>query len=152
VTHARSLGTVRLRSIDYRDKPKVDPRYFTDPEGHDMRVMVAGLRKAREIMAQPAMAEWAGAELAPGIDAQSDEELITYVKRTHNTVYHPVGSVRMGAPDDPSAPLDPQLRVKGVQRLRVADASAMPEIVTVNPNITIYMMGEKCAEMIRAGE
>ncbi|QIM18219.1 choline oxidase [Leucobacter coleopterorum] len=151
VTHAKSLGTVRLRSIDYRDKPRVDPRYFTDPEGHDMRVMVAGLRKAREIMAQPAMAEWAGVELAPGIDAQTDEELAAYVKRTHNTVYHPVGSVRMGPVGDASAPLDPQLRVKGVQGLRVADASAMPEIVTVNPNITVYMMGEKCAELIRSG-
>ncbi len=58
VTHARSRGAVRLRSRDYRDKPMVDPRYFTDSEGHDMRVMIAGIRKAREIVAQPAMAEW----------------------------------------------------------------------------------------------
>ncbi|WP_105566540.1 GMC family oxidoreductase [Microbacterium halophytorum] len=150
VTHARSRGTVRLRSIDYRDKPKVDPRYFTDPEGHDMRVMTAGIRKAREIMAQPAMAEWAGRELAPGPDAQTDEELAEYIRTTHNTVYHPVGTVRMGPADDAGSPLDPQLRVKGVTRLRVVDASAMPEIVTVNPNITVMMMGEKCADLIRA--
>jgi len=150
VTHARSRGTVRLRSIDYRDKPKVDPRYFTDPEGHDMRVMTAGIRKAREIMAQPAMAEWAGRELAPGVDAQTDEQLAEYIRKAHNTVYHPVGTVRMGAVDDASSPLDQQLRVKGVQRLRVVDASAMPEIVTVNPNITVMMMGEKCADMIKA--
>ncbi|WP_293696609.1 GMC family oxidoreductase N-terminal domain-containing protein [uncultured Agrococcus sp.] len=149
VTHARSKGTVRLRSNDFRDKPKVDPRYFTDPEGHDMRVMVAGVRKAREIMAQPAMTDWAGRELAPGVEAQSDEEIADYITKTHNTVYHPVGTVRMGATDDQDAPLDPQLRVKGVQRLRVVDASAMPEIVTVNPNITVMMMGEKCAELIR---
>ena len=150
VTHARSTGTVRLRSIDFRDKPKVDPRYFTDPEGHDMRVMIAGIRQAREIMAQPAMAQWAGRELAPGADATTDEQLAEYIRRTHNTVYHPVGTVPMGAPDDPSAPLDPQLRVRGVRGLRVADASVMPEIVTVNPNITVMMIGEKCAEMIRA--
>lgn len=152
VTRARSTGTVRLRSIDYRDKPKVDPRYFTDPEGHDMRVMISGIRLAREIMAQPAMSEWAGRELAPGVEAQSDEELAAYVRQTHNTVYHPVGTVRMGAADDADAPLDPQLRVKGVTGLRVADASVMPAIVTVNPNITVYMIGEKCAELITAGE
>ena len=150
VTRAQSRGTVRLRSADYRDKPRVDPRYFTDPEGHDMRVMVAGIRRAREIMAQPAMSEWAGRELAPGPEAQTDEELAAYVSKTHNTVYHPVGSVRMGAADDPESPLDPQLRVKGVRGLRVVDASAMPAIVTVNPNLTVMMMGEKCAEMIAA--
>jgi len=148
VTRARSRGTVRLRSSDYRDKPKVDPAYFTDPEGHDMRVMVAGVRKAREIMAQPAMAEWAGRELSPGIEAQSDEEIADYIRRTHNTVYHPVGTVRMGADDDAASPLDARLRVKGVHRLRVADASIMPAIVSVNPNITCMMIGEKAARMI----
>ena len=94
---------MRLRSNDYRDKPAVDPRYFTDPEGHDMAVAVAGIRLAREIVSQPAMAEWAGRELAPGVEAQTDEEIADYVKRTHNTVYHPVGSVRMGADDDAAA-------------------------------------------------
>jgi choline oxidase len=152
VTHAKSRGTVRLRSCDYRDKPKVDPRYFTDPEGHDMRVMIAGIRKAREIVAQPAMAEWAGRELSPGIEAQTDEELENYITRTHNTVYHPVGTVRMGPLDDHDSPVDPTLRVKGVHGLRVADASVMPEITTVNPNITTMMIGEKCAELIRSGE
>ena len=117
-----------------------------------MRVMISGIRLAREIMAQPAMSEWAGRELAPGVEAQSDEELAAYVRQTHNTVYHPVGTVRMGAADDADAPLDPQLRVKGVTGLRVADASVMPAIVTVNPNITVYMIGEKCAELITAGE
>ena len=152
VTHAKSRGTVRLRSKDFRDKPKVDPRYFTDPEGHDMRVMVAGIKKAREIVAQDAMSEWAGEELFPGKDVQTDEQIADYITRTHNTVYHPVGTVRMGAPDDEMSPLDPQLRVKGVNRLRVVDASAMPEITTVNPNITVMMMGEKCAEMIKNGQ
>ncbi|HCG57446.1 MULTISPECIES: GMC family oxidoreductase N-terminal domain-containing protein [Brevibacterium] len=151
VTHARSRGTVRLRSCDFRDKPLVDPRYFTDPEGHDMRVMIAGIRKARAIVSQDAMSEWAGEELFPGKDVQTDAQIEDYITRTHNTVYHPVGTTRMGAADDQSSPLDPQLRVKGVNRLRVVDASAMPEITTVNPNITVMMMGEKCAEMIKAG-
>ncbi|PZR54976.1 choline oxidase [Xylanimonas oleitrophica] len=147
VTHARSRGTVRLRSRDFRDKPKVDPRYFTDP--HDMEVMVEGIKLARQIVAQPAMAAWAGRELFPGPDVRTDEEIADYVRRTHNTVYHPTGSVRMGAPDDPASPLDPQLRVKGVTGLRVADASVMPEITTVNPNITVMMIGERCADLLK---
>ena len=148
VTHARSRGTVRLRSRDFRDKPMVDPRYFTDP--HDMRVMVYGIKKAREIVAQPAMAEWVGEELYPGRDVQTDEQIIEYIKKTHNTVYHPAGTVRMGAADDAMSPLDPQLRVKGVTGLRVADASVMPELTTVNPNITTMMIGERAAELIKA--
>ncbi len=147
VTHARSRGTVKLRSSDFRDKPKVDPRYFTDP--HDMRVMVAGIRKAREIVARPEMADWAGKELYPGEAIQSDEEITDYIRRTHNTVYHPAGTVRMGAPDDDLSPLDPELRVKGVTGLRVADASVMPELTTVNPNITTMMIGERCAELVK---
>jgi choline oxidase len=149
VTHARSRGTVKLRSKDFRDKPRVDPRYFTDADGHDMRVMIAGIRKAREIAAQPALADWVGTELYPGPDIQSDEEITDYIRRTHNTVYHPAGTVRMGAADDGMSPLDPELRVKGVTGLRVADASVMPELTTVNPNITTMMIGERCAELVR---
>ncbi|MGP9784685.1 GMC oxidoreductase, partial [Glutamicibacter sp. AOP12-B1-11] len=67
--------TVRLRSCDFRDKPKVDPRYFTDVQGHDARVMIAGIRKAREIIGQPAMADWAGVEQFPGQQVQSDAEI-----------------------------------------------------------------------------
>lgn len=148
VTHARSRGTVRLRSRDFRDKPRYDPRYFTDPEGYDLRIMTAGFRKAREIVAQGPMSGWAGEELFPGEDVQTDEQFADYIRRTHNTVYHPAGSVRMGAVDDPMSPLDPQLRVKGVRGLRVADASVMPELVTVNPNITVFMIGERAAELI----
>ncbi|MCO1582372.1 GMC family oxidoreductase N-terminal domain-containing protein [Crossiella sp. SN42] len=148
VTRSRSLGTVRLRSRDYRDKPMVDPRYFSHP--HDERVMTHGLRLARKIVAQPAMAEWAGPELFPGPEATTDEELLDYIRRTHNTVYHPSSTVRMGAPGDAQAPLDPQLRVKGIDGLRVADGSVMPFLVTVNPCITTMMIGEKCADLIKA--
>ncbi|MEU7115909.1 GMC oxidoreductase [Streptomyces sp. NPDC046182] len=149
VTRARSEGTVRLRSRDFRDKPKVDPRYFTHE--HDIRVMIHGLRLAREIAAQAPLADWKGAELAPGPDATTDEELFSYIRQTHNTVYHPAGTVRMGAEHDSDSPLDPQLRVKGVQGLRVADASVMPFLPAVNPCITTMMIGEKCSDMIRAG-
>ncbi|QNG24981.1 choline oxidase [Rhodococcus triatomae] len=147
VTKARSTGTVRLRSIDFRDKPRVDPRYFTDP--YDMPVMIAGIRRAREIVARPAMSEWAGRELYPGTDTVTDQEIEDYITRTHNTVYHPVGTVRMGSADDPAAPLDPELRVKGVDGLRVADASVMQTITAVNPNITVMLIGERCADLVR---
>lgn len=113
-----------------------------------MRIMTAGIRRAREIVAQQGMSEWAGKELFPGEDVQSDEEIADYIRRTHNTVYHPAGSCRMGPVEDADSPLDPQLRVKGVTGLRVADASVMPELVTVNPNITVYMIGERAAELI----
>ena len=149
VTQGRSRGTVRLRTRDFRDRPKVDPRYFTDPEGYDERIMLAGLRLAREIAAQSPLAEWVARELAPGPDATTDDELLDYVRQCHNTVYHPAATARMGATDDPMAVLDPQLRVKGVSRLRVVDASAMPKLPAVNPNITVMTMAEKCAELIR---
>ncbi|MBA8825977.1 choline dehydrogenase-like flavoprotein [Saccharopolyspora lacisalsi] len=147
VTRSRSVGTVRLRTSDFRDKPAVDPRYFTDP--HDIRVMTYGIKLAREIVEQPAMSEWAGAELHPGPDARSDDEIADYLRRTHNTVYHPAASVPMGADDDANAPLDARLRVKGVQGLRVADGSAMPFLVAVNPNITTMAIGEKCSDMLK---
>jgi choline dehydrogenase len=126
----------------------VDPRYFTDPEGHDIAVMLAGITLARRIAAQPALRGWIECELAPGPDAVTGDELIDYIRKTHNTVYHPAGTARMGAVDDPEAVLDPRLRVKGVTGLRVADASIMPFLPAVNPNITIMMIGEKMSDLL----
>jgi choline dehydrogenase len=150
VTRGRSRGTVRLRSRDFRDRPKVDPRYFTDPEDHDMAVMLAGVKLARRIAEQPALKEWVAKELAPGPDALSDDELVDYITKTHNTVYHPACTAKMGPDSDPMAVVDPELRVRGVRGLRVADASIMPLLPAINPNITCMMIGEKCADLIRA--
>ena len=151
VTHARSRGTVRLRSNDFRDKPAVDPRYFTDEEGYDMRIAVEGIKLARKIASQPALADVVKRELSPGPEVQTDEEIADYVAKTHNTVYHPAGSCRMGSADDDMSPLDPELRVKGVNRLRVADASVMPQLTAVNPNITCMMIGERAAQLVAEG-
>ncbi len=115
-----------------------------------MQMMIAGIRRAPDIVSQPAMAQWAGQELYPGTDAQTDAEIEDYVVRTHNTVYHPVGTVPMGANNDPESPLDPKLRVKDVSGLCVVDASAMPKITSANPNITVMMMGEHCAELTKS--
>lgn len=149
VTQGRSRGTVRLRSRDFRDRARVDPRYFTDPEGHDDRIMLAGVKLARTIAGQQPLAPWIARELAPGPDATTDDELLDYIHRCHNTVYHPASTARMGSVSDPMAVLDPHLRVKGVTGLRVVDASAMPKLPSVNPNITVMTMAEKCADLIR---
>jgi choline oxidase len=149
VTQGHSRGTVRLRTRDFRDRARVDPRYFTDPDGYDERIMLTGVRLARKIAEQAPLAAWVGRELAPGPEATTDDELLDYIHKCHNTVYHPAATARMGAVTDPMAVLDPELRVKGVTRLRVVDASAMPKLPSVNPNITVMTMAEKCADLIR---
>ena len=111
--------------------------------------MLHGVKLAREIVSQSAMDDWRGDELAPGPDAQSDDELLDYIHKTHNTVYHPSCTVPMGAADDDQAPLDPRLRVKGVRGLRVCDGSIMPFLVAPNPVITTTMIGEKCSDMVK---
>ena len=110
--------------------------------------MLYGVKLARKIVSQPAMAEWAARELAPGPDAVSDDELIDYIHKTHNTVYHPACTAHMGPDSDPDAVVDPRLRVRGVQGLRVADGSIMPFLPAINPCITTMMIGEKCADML----
>ena len=149
VCRGRSRGSVRLRSPDFRDRMRVDPRYFTDPDGNDDRVMLYGVKLAREIGKQAALQGWAKRELAPGPDATTDDELIDYIHKTHNTVYHPSCTARMGAEGDADAVVDPRLRVKGVKGLRIADGSIMPFLPAINPCITTMMIGEKCADMVK---
>ncbi len=150
VMYPRSHGALRLRSADPGDRPVVDFRYFTDPEEHDLRTMVAGLRLCRAIATAPALDSWRGRELAPGAEVESEEDLATFVERTHTTVSHPAGTCRMGAADDATAVVDPALRVRGIGGLRVADASIFPRITGVNPCLTCMLVGERCAELVRA--
>lgn len=152
VSRARSEGVVRLRSCDPTLPPLIDCCYFTDPEGYDEQVMLAGVKLARCLAEQPALRSWIKRELAPGLNVQSDADLSEYARRTANTVYHPAGTCRMGAADDPRAVVDPSLRVRGVDRLRVADASIFPTMIGVNPCITCMMIGEKCADLIRTND
>jgi choline oxidase len=146
----RSEGTVRLRSQNPADKPLIDPAYYTDPAGDDIRTVVEGIRISRRIAEQPALRDWIKRELAPGPAVSNDEALVAYVKKSAATVYHPVGTCRMGAPNAVDAVVDPQLRVRGVSGLRVADASIMPRHVGVNPCLTVMQIGERCAELIVA--
>jgi len=149
VPRAKSEGALRLRSKDAKDAPLIDFRYFTDPEGYDETIMLKGMKLARKIAMQPALKKWIKRELSPGIEIQDDSEVIEYARLTANTVYHPAGTCRMGDVHNPQTVVDSKLRVKGVNGLRVADASIFPTMVSVNPCINCMMIGEKCADFLR---
>ena len=142
----RSEGTVRLRSGRASDPPLIDPGYLSCEA--DLAALVEGAALARRIAAAPALAPWLGEEVAPGTNCDSEEELGRYIRATLSTVQHPAGTARMGDPGDEPTVVDPQLRVRGVQRLRVADASIFPELPSVNPCLTCMMVGERAAEII----
>lgn len=149
VALARSQGTVRLRSADPDAPPAIDFSYFTDPEGYDERIMVAGVQWARRIASAPALREVIARELAPGPDVTQVDALSHYVRTTANTVYHPAGTCRMGAAAAADTVVESDLKVVGLDGLRVADASVFPDMIRVNPGMTCMMIGEKCAELVR---
>lgn len=141
----RSRGRVYVSSADPLADPAIDPRYLSDPA--DLDALVAGVRRTREVFAQGHFTEMGGGELSPGPDVAGDDELRAFIRARAETAYHPAGSARMGTDD--GAVVDPRLRVRGIERLRVADASIMPTLVGGNTNLPATMIGEKGAEMIR---
>lgn len=146
VLQPRSRGRMTLRDADPRSAPLIDPNWFGDSE--DMRKIIGGLRYVRNVMTQPALRDVFLPELAPGIEAQEDEALSAYVRRAATTMWHPVGTCRMGA-DDASV-VDADLRVRGVRNLRVVDASIMPNIVSANTNAPTMALASKAVDLIRA--
>lgn len=144
-----SRGHVRIRSADFRDAPLISPNYLATED--DRKVAADSLRQVREIMSRPAMASYEPEEFKPGVQYQSDEDLAKLAGDIANTIFHPVGTVKMGREDDDSAVLDPHLRLKGVADLRVVDASIMPEITSGNTNSPTLMIAEKAARWILAG-
>jgi choline dehydrogenase-like flavoprotein len=130
------------------DEPLIDAGYFTDPDGYDLRVMIEGIRYARRLFGRSALSGWIGEELAPGASSVSDHELADYVRETATTGYHPAGTCRMGRANDPGAVVDPSLKVRGLDGLRIADASIMPTMVSVNIAATCMMIGHRAAELI----
>jgi choline dehydrogenase len=144
-----SRGHVRIGSSDFRDAPKISPNYLDTED--DRKVAADSLRQVREIMAQPAMGAYEPEEFKPGIQYQSDAELAKLAGDIANTIFHPVGTLRMGRADDDDAPLDPYLRMKGIDGLRVVDASVMPEITSGNTNAPTLMIAEKAAAWMLAG-
>lgn len=143
--HPRSRGTVRLASSDPSAAPLIDPNYWSDP--HDRKMSIEGLKLAREIMAQAALKPYVMAERLPGSSVMSDDELFEYGCANAKTDHHPVGTCRMGTGQDAVVGLD--LKVRGLEGLRVCDSSVMPRVPSCNTNAPTIMVGEKAADMIR---
>ena len=141
-----SRGSVHAAGPDPAAAPVIQPNYLSTPE--DERVAVESLRLVRRIVAQPPLRRFSPQEHRPGAAATSDAELLAAARALGTTIFHPVGTAKMGLASDPLAVLDERLRVVGVERLRVADASAMPRITSGNTNSPTMMIAEKAARMI----
>ncbi|MBV9077674.1 MAG: GMC family oxidoreductase N-terminal domain-containing protein [Methylobacteriaceae bacterium] len=140
-----SRGTIHVASPDPLVPPAIRPNFLSDPA--DGECLAEGMRIARRIMAQPAMDPYRAHEMNPGEGVQSDAEWLDYSRRTGQTIYHPVGTCRMG--EDPEAVVDSALRLRELRGLRIADASVMPRIVSANTQAAVFMIAEKAADLIR---
>jgi choline dehydrogenase len=142
-----SRGSVRIKGPDPRQAPAIQPNYLSTPEDH--RVAIDSLRLARRIARGAALAPYGPEEFVPGPHLQSDAELLRAAGDVGTTIFHPIGTCRMGCADDPRAVVDPRLRVRGLDGLRVVDASVMPAITSGNTNSPVIMIAERAADMIR---
>jgi choline dehydrogenase-like flavoprotein len=142
----KSRGSVTLSSADPSLAPAIDPKFYDSPD--DLEVMVKAFKITRRIMDAEPLAKWRIEDMFTS-NVRTDDDIRSALRHRSDTVYHPVGTVRMGTDD--AAVVDPQLRVNGVQGLRVVDASIMPTLIGGNTNAPSIMIGEKAADMIRAG-
>ena len=145
----QSTGSVTLRSANPEDPPVIDPNFCGDPEGHDWRISIEGFKWGRRLLQTKSFEPLIQHEHMPGAGVQSDDEIRGYIRQWSKTDYHPVGSCSMGTDD--SAVVDTQLRVRGIERLRVIDASVMPQLISGNTQATSIMIGERGAAIMRAG-
>jgi choline dehydrogenase-like flavoprotein len=143
-----SRGAVRIRSKHSHDPPDIAPNYLSTEE--DRRVAAESLRQVRDIVARPALSKYQPQEWKPGTQFRSEEELRRAAGDIASTIFHPVGTVKMGGDDDATAVLDPHLNVRGVDGLRVVDASIMPTITSGNTNAPTLMIAEKAARWIQS--
>ena len=142
-----SIGYVRARSADPFVDPVIQPNYLADPM--DRRVLISGMKLARKLLHTPELAHYFDGDMLPGPQVQRDDEYLDYARQYGSTAYHLIGTARMGPATDPTAVVDDQLRVHGMQGLRVADASIMPNMPSANTYATTMMIAEKAADMIR---
>jgi choline dehydrogenase len=142
-----SVGSIELASDDPLAHPRIRPNYLSAPE--DLPVLREGVKRLREIFRQAAFDRWRGPELSPGPDVKTDAQIDAWIRANADTVYHPTSSCRMGRDDDPMAVLDNQCRVRGVQGLRVVDASSLPRVTSGNTAAPVYMLAERIAEVLR---
>lgn len=143
-----SVGSVHIRSSKASDAPVIAPNYLSTEE--DRRIAAESLRQVRKIVSQPALAKYQPQEWKPGLQFQSDEELTRLAGDIANTIFHPVGTTKMGRDDDPMAVVDSRLKVRGIEGLRVVDAGVMPKITSGNTNAPTLMIAEKAAGWIVA--
>ncbi len=141
-----SVGTVKLASADPMEDPVIDPQYLSADS--DLEVLREGIKEAREIAQAEPFDDIRGEEVWPGENVETDAEIESHIRETCHTVYHPAGTCKMGPEDDDMAVVDPQLRVRGVEGLRVADTSIMPNITSGNTNAPAIAIGERVAELI----
>ncbi len=146
IVGTKSVGSLKLTSADPKAKPDIDPAIMSDE--HDLNVVVEGVKIARKILNSAAFDDYRGEEVLPGAAVQSDEEIKDFIRNNTQTIYHPVGTCKMGS--DKMAVVDAELKVHGIKGLRIADASIMPTIVNSNTNAPCYMIGEKCADFVKA--
>ena len=142
-----SRGSIHIKASDPIAYPSIRPNYLADPL--DQQTIVAGLRWARKIAAQDALKPYVTEEIMPGAAVDSDEELLAFARETGSTLYHPVGTCKMAVDSDPNGVVDARLRVRGVDGLRVVDASVMPRLISGNTNAPTIMIAERASDMIR---
>ena len=145
VLRPRSRGEIGRRSADLLADRRIQPNYLADPT--DLRTLVAGVRAARRILAAPAFDSYRGLELFPGEEARGDAAIEAFVRRRCETLYHPIGTCKMGI--DAMAVVALDLRVRGLGELRVVDASILPTLIGGNTNTPTTIIAEKAADMIR---
>ncbi|MBR8832547.1 MAG: GMC family oxidoreductase N-terminal domain-containing protein [Stigonema ocellatum SAG 48.90 = DSM 106950] len=146
LTHPQNIGSISLRSSDPKDAPMIRLNYLQSQS--DVQKLVDGIKLIRKLFHTSAFDEFRGREVAPGHDIQSDAALEAYVREVCGTVFHPIGTCKMGT--DPMAVVDPELRVYGIEGLRVVDASIMPTLITGHTNAPTIMIAEKAAALIKA--
>ena len=146
VLRPESRGSVHIRKADASEHPEIRANYLSAE--YDVKTMLAALRMIRNIASQPGLARHIVRETRPGPDAQSDDALLDHVRKTGQTSYHPIGTCRMG--NDPQAVVDAELKVRGIEGLRVCDASIMPTMVASNTNAPSIMIGEKASDLVLA--
>jgi choline dehydrogenase len=143
-----SRGTVAIKSADPREAPAIDPQFLSDER--DLRLLMRGGQAQQRLMESTAFNSVRGKMLYP-VNVNDTRAMEQDIRNRADTQYHPVGTCKMGPDSDPMAVVDPQLRVKGIEGLRVADASIMPTLIGGNTNAPSIMIGEKCADLIRTG-
>ncbi len=144
-----SRGTVEIRSPRFDDAPEIAPNYLDTEE--DRAIAAESLRQVRRVLAQPSMARYKPVEIKPGPAFETDEDLVKAAGDIASTIFHPVGTTKMGRADDPMAVTDSKLKVRGVAGLRIADAGVMPTITSGNTNAPVLLIAEKAAGFMTSG-